>query len=60
MRERDIPLVEISLAVRFLRQRDWLDSEAFARLLTLKESKYGLDGFVGGTAVAAFFVSLAF
>ncbi len=47
MRERDIPLVEISLAVRFLRQRDWLDSEAFARLLTLKESKYGLDGFVG-------------
>ena len=46
MRERDIPLVEISLAVRFLRQRGWLDSEALDRLLTLPEAKCGLAGVV--------------
>ena len=47
MRERDIPLVEISLAVRFLRQRDWLDSEVLDRLLALRESRSGLNGLLG-------------
>ena len=48
MRERDIPLVEISLAVKFLRQREWLNSEDLDTLLTRQDSKSGLVGFVEG------------
>ena len=46
MRERDIPMVEISLAVRFLRQRNWLSPEVLDAILTSLSEKCGLQGFL--------------
>lgn len=42
MRERDIPMVEISLAVRFLRQRNWLNPEVLDTILTNMTENGGL------------------
>ena len=53
MRERDIPLVEISLAVRFLRQRNWLNPEDLDQLLSRVSERSGLAGFVSEIRTAS-------
>ena len=46
MRERDIPLIEVSLAVRFLKQRNWLDSSILSDLLHQMQPDSGLAGLL--------------
>ncbi len=46
MRERDIPLIEVSLAVRFLRQREWLSAPILKRILEKLQPGSGLAGLL--------------
>jgi len=46
MRERDIPLIEVSLAVRFLKQRNWLESSILSDLLHRMQPGSGLAGLL--------------